>query len=528
MPAKEINDLRKEGRLDEAFALAKKEFEEAIVTIPEIDQHDSNKALLVLANNAKKQWHKKIFRWVYYDYLKKNNLPEFFDQFLMSLNDIKNLNLPVDEAMLFDQVSWQVGKMGFALLRIDPVDLNKLDSLFETIKAFHFTKPSEGYSFLFKTFHKAYKLSDKYIEFADWWDLKNFRSEDFQMEKMLNGKEVMALAEQAYIAYAKHLLPKQSYFGETNFDRGKVEAFLPTLDGVIESYPQYQYPAYYKAKLLLSLGDKDHMLSALLPFAKKKKNDFWVWEILSEAFSKDPEKVLACHCRALSCTSPEEMLINLRQKMASIFIERGLFNEAKTEIEMLGKSRVNKGFKLPNEVVAWQNQAWYSDATVKSSNSDFYKQYTSNADELLFSDLPEEAIIVDFVNSDKKVLNFIASKEKLGFFKYDRFIKTVQIGDTLNVRFNGSGAENGNFQIFTLNKTDNHFLKDKFVKAIEGNIEIGEGKSFGFVDHVFIHPSIIKRFNLKNEQHIKAMAINSYQTEKMQWSWKVYDVLEGA
>jgi hypothetical protein len=56
--------------------------------------------------------------------------------------------------------------------------------------------------------HKGMKESHRYIEFADWWDFKNFRPEDFQKEKMPNGKEVMAIAEQAYIAYAKHLLPE--------------------------------------------------------------------------------------------------------------------------------------------------------------------------------------------------------------------------------------------------------------------------------------------------------------------------------
>jgi len=96
---------------------------------------------------------------------------------------------------------------------------------------------------------------------------------------MPNGKEVMAIAEQAYIAYAKHLLPKQTQHGEIIFNKDKAEAFLPVLSQIVEDYPQFQYPAYFNAKLLLALGDKDNMLESLLPFAKKKRNDFWVWEL---------------------------------------------------------------------------------------------------------------------------------------------------------------------------------------------------------------------------------------------------------
>ena len=63
------------------------------------------------------------------------------------------------------------------------------------------------------------KESIRYTEFADWWDFKNFRAEDYQKEKLPNGREVMAIAEQAYITYAKHLLPKISLEGDIYFDR---------------------------------------------------------------------------------------------------------------------------------------------------------------------------------------------------------------------------------------------------------------------------------------------------------------------
>ena len=49
----------------------------------------------------------------------------------------------------------------------------------------------------------------------------------------------------------------------------------------------------------------------------------------------------------------------VRQKMASILINKKLFVEAKTEIELLVKARVQKEYKIPNEVVGWQSEDWY-------------------------------------------------------------------------------------------------------------------------------------------------------------------------
>jgi hypothetical protein len=337
---------------------------------------------------------------------------------------------------------------------------------------------------------------------------------------MPNGKEVMAIAEQAYIAYAKHLLPKQTQHGEIIFNKDKAEAFLPVLSQIVEDYPQFQYPAYFNAKLLLALGDKDNMLESLLPFAKKKRNDFWVWEILAEAFSSDPEKVFACYCKALSCKSPDEMLVSLRQKMARLLIARKLYNEARTEIDLLVHARTKHGFKIPAEVTNWQAMDWYKTAVQSKSNFGFYKAYLPIAEALLFSDVPEESVIVEFVNADKKILNFIASETKFGFLKYDRFFSDVKVGDTLKVRFQG-GSNEGMHQLYTAIKVNDDTFKKQFMKEFQGVVRIPAGKPFGFMDDVFIHPSLVTKHKLTDGMQFTGKAIKSYNQEKKQWGWKL-------
>jgi len=368
--------------------------------------------------------------------------------------------------------------------------------------------------------HKGMKESNRYIEFADWWDFKNFRPEDFQKEKIANGKEIMAIAEKAYIAYAKHLLPRQTQHGEIIFNIEKAEAFLPILSQIAEEYPEFQYPAYCNAKLLLALGNKDNMLETLLPFAKKKRNDSWVWKILAEAFASDPEKEFACYCKALTCKSPDEMLIGLRQKMASKLIDKNLFNEARTEIDLLIRARSENGFRIPIEVNNWQSMNWYKNAIPTKSNFSFYKTYVPVAEELLFSDLIEEMVIVEFVNSDKKIINFIASETKFGFFKYDRFFSEVKVGDTLKVRFQG-GSNEGMHQLYTAITVNDETFKKQFMKEVTGVVRTPNGKPFGFIDDVFIQPSLIKNYNLSDGMQFTGKAMKSFNKEKKQWSWKI-------
>ncbi|HOW30784.1 MAG TPA: hypothetical protein PLP88_04400 [Bacteroidales bacterium] len=498
MPSKEIKELRQSGKLDEALAMAKAE-------------------LVAQPDNI---WAKRNISWVYYDYLKQNTSPESFDHFLSLLTAIRDLNLPAEEKMLFDHLSWQIGRIVFKIPISGTDQLGKIKQLLELTKAFSFTKPSEAYSFLFKAFHKALKETDSYPDFADWWDFSNFRTEDYQKEILPDSKEIMSIVEQGYITYAKHLLPKQIHAGELVFNKEKASAFLPKLTQLSEQYPQFQYPPYFQAKLLLALGDKEDVLSAILPFAKKKKNDFWVWEVLADAYPNDDEKVFAFYCKALSCYSPEEMLVSLRQKMAALFIRRQLFNEARTEIDMLVTARNTKGWRIPSEVIQWQSENWYTSAVASKSNKSLYSEYITIAEGFLFSDVPEEPVIVEFVNSDKNMLNFIASESKFGFFKYDRFFKDVKIGDVLKVRFQGENKE-GLYHLYTAIKVDDSTFRDQFVRQVSGAVKISEGKAFGFLDDVYIHPSIVKRLNLADGIHIEGMAIKSYNQDKKQWGWKL-------
>jgi hypothetical protein len=498
MPAKEIKELRQAGRLNEALLMAKEELE-------------------VQPDNL---WAKRNISWVYYDLLKQNISPDHIDNFIIYLTEIQNLNLPEEEKMLFDNLTWQIGSFFFKTIGVSNIPYSKVFHVYEISKNFTFTKPSEGYSFLFKALHKFLKDGDNYNPFADWWNFENFRPEDYQKEKLPNGKEVMSVAEQAYITYAKHLLPKQSPDGEISFDKEKVLLFIDKLTVLEENHPDYQYPAYFKAKLLLALGDQDHMLESLLPFAKKKRNDFWVWEILAQAFSNEPEKVFACYCKALSCKSTEDMIVSLRQKMAQILLSKNKYPEAKTEIELLVKARNDHGYKIPNEIISWQSQDWYKNTNAKKSNFDFYKNYISEAESLLFSDVPEELIIVEFVNTDRKILNFIASESKYGFLKYERFFKDVTIGDTLKVRFQG-GSNEGMHQLYTAVKVTDETFKKQFFKEVEGKVRIQSGKPFGFLEDIFIHPSIVTKLKLVDGMSFKGNAIRTFNKEKKQWGWKI-------
>jgi hypothetical protein len=272
--------------------------------------------------------------------------------------------------------------------------------------------------------------------------------------------------------------------------------------------------------LLLTLGDKDNILSALLPFARKKRNDFWVWDVLSEAFAGDKEKVLSCLSRALSCHSPKEMLVGVRQKITEHFVGMELYNEAKTEIVQILEIKKANGHKIPNTISNWISSSWYQSAEAKINNNSFYSKHLKYSDDILFYDIPEELVFVEFVNKEKSILNFITKEFKTGFFKYDRFLREVKIGDIIKVRFQ-NGNDNARFNILTADRFFDEKFRNNFIKNFEGLVKLKDGNNFGFVNDVYIHFSLVEKYKLKDGMPFKGQAIMSYNKEKDSFGWKV-------
>lgn len=502
MSIREVIQLCKADRLDEALQIVSANLE----------------------SDPENIWNKRAAAWVFYYHLKKYAQPELYEAFKDNLIKIKDLQLPEDEKMVFDNCAWQIGSLVFALQNTEHVDYGKINELFEIIRDFNFTKPSEAYSFIYKAFHKGYQNWSNYLTFADWWNFDNLRSEDYLKEEFKD-KKMMSIAEQAYIAYSKKLLEGEALdpFGQQRaIDKEKIQSFLPKLDALIDKHPNYQYPPYFKAKLLLASGSDENVLSAFLPFAKQKRNDFWVWELMAEIFSEDKDIQFACYCKALSLKTPEDFLVKLRQTFAKVLIEKRMYNEARTEIQRIIETREKKKWPIPKQIVLWTEQEWYKSATVKKDNQDLYSNHIKQAEEILFQDIPEELIAVEFVNENKSMLNFVKDKRKFGFFNYSGNLTKPQIGDLLKVRFNGDGQD-GFYKILSAKKADSNVASDA-MKDFEGTIKVISPQNFGFIEDIFVEPKIIEESKLTDGQQVKGRAILSFNKKKNEWGWKAIEI----
>ena len=495
MPSAEVKELRKNGQLQEALAMA----------------------LLDLEKEPENIWTKRALSWVYYDLLKKHADAHDFEDFTETLEKVKELGMPADEIMFFENLAWPLSNVFRFLAKQNTKDFAKISALYLLTKEFPIARPGKSFSVLYAAIHKAYKDFAQYTEVIDELGLENLSPEDFEEEEF-SGKKNMSLAEQVYIAYAKHLEegePVDSY-GHRQVDTAKIQEFMPLLEDLIEKHPNYVYPPYFKAKLLLKLG-ADDVMTSFLPFARKKKGDYWVWQLLAEIYRDQPEIVFAGYCKALSLGAKDEFLVKIRQKLAGLLIAEGKYAEAKAEIENILNVKEKTGTRIPNEIQSWVNADWYKNVESIRNNYTLYSQYAPEAEELLFADLPEETVVVEFVNHDRKILNFVKDQNKNGFFKYDRLLRDPQIGDVLKVRFRDNPNE-GRYMVYTVKAGNPE--ECSALKEVNGDLRTIPSGS-GFLGDVFVDKAIIAKFGLTSGQKIEGKAMLSFNKAKNKWGWKL-------
>ena len=282
----------KTGQVQEAFNLAKADLEVMPADV----------------------WKQREVGWALYYMIKTDSEAGDYAKLLEHIDELKSLDqlTIANDSMIFDNVQFQIANFIKNNIFLTDIEASsKLSTLFSKLKDYEF-KTSIGHSFLLQAILKFENWSEM-PDFFDWWNLDNLSSKDYEPYVNQKGQKMMTLAERAFIANSKALLRLN--------DLGRIEEFLPKLDNLMNNHTEMMYPGYFYGKLLLSLGsNRDEALKVIIPFARKKATEFWVWQLLSDVFTDDEDKQLACLLRAVHCRTQETFLGKVHIKLANLYI----------------------------------------------------------------------------------------------------------------------------------------------------------------------------------------------------------------
>lgn len=487
---KDIITLCKSGQIDEAFKKASDEYEKS-------------------PNDV---WVQRAMGWALYYQVRSDLEQGQSDQLLLHAELLLSLSLLTSEqdAMIIDNLLWKLAEF----LKLAPKDnMASADCVFDIILT-HSFRPSKAYSFLLKCF-LAFKGWDKMQACLEWWNLDNLMPEDYVPFKLDNGRTLMSLAEQAYIAYAKVLLQ--------NHDIEQIRAFTPKIEALADQYPDMTYPGYFCGKLLLADGaNRDEALKSVMPFVYKKMSEFWVWQLLSEFYKDELDTQLACLIRATTCKTQETFLGKVRMRLAQLYMARGEYGHARYQIDKVTTCYQQQGWRIPHELEDWVRWPEVKDANPVGKPSVPFQRLT-NA--ILKSGAQEHIAIVTYVNTKAGGVHVIYGVHKNLMLKDKRLDGPIHEGMLLRLYlYEKRGGAVRVVSVERDNAMDIHNPEtSSYIKELKGTVNRKNEASFAFINQgsisCYISPALVEKYNLKNGSQAGFIAALVYNKKKDTWNW---------
>ena len=462
-----------------------------------------------LDSNPKGLWEQRAIGWVLYYLIKIDVEQRDYNNLLIHLdkiNQLDQLSSIGNDSMIFDNIIFKLAEFVKNNIFVNQVDSpSRLSSIFSKLKNYKFN-PSKGYSFLLQSVIK-HDTWDELADFFDWWNLDNLSQEDYAPFVLQNGTQVMALAERALIANSKALIKLNN--------ASSIEEFLPKMDSVMNDYPKMTYLGYFYGKLLLALGsDRDEAMKVLIPFARKKASEFWVWQLISDVYASEPEMQRACLLRAIHCCRDEKFLGKVRIKLARVYIQRGEFNKARFHADTVTRCYATNGWHIPLEIADWSRQSWFNTTSPDDSDSLNYMEMTN---QVLFDGAEEAIAIVVYFDQNSHKSAIIYGKEK-------------KMSQKLRIKVFPGNILKINYVIDTDNKprvmeANKASLPDNldYAKFVEGVVDKRDDKPFAFLkvgnNRYFVSPRIVNEFNVQNGETIRGLVVYDYDKKKGTWNW---------
>ena len=371
-----ITNLRKAGKLDEAYKMANQN----------------------LQANPTDIWNIRNMAWVLYDFAKREATITTKERFIRCVEKIISLDVSADEDIYYQSVGFLIRAMAATLIRANDDDCQYFDTLSNCIKRLKIKPQTPAFSSIIQTFLRTKMWWTGFADFCRWWGFNSFQNADYLPSQTDDGKKIMPLAERVYMAYAKCLLDG----GTTN----DITTFLPQLQQTAKVHQNYIYLPFYEAKLMLKIGRKEEFFVLMKKFAHRKSGEFWVWDLLGDYFDDDNTR-LKFYAKALCCPSKPEMSVKLREKTALLLCKLGFRAEALAELHFIIKIRERNKWNITHLITQKVNEMEAQGIVATQNNKAFYANMSAEAEKYIFGETKQQSRFEGKINITNGGFGFV-------------------------------------------------------------------------------------------------------------------------
>ena len=379
-------------------------------------------------------------------------------------------------------------------------------------------KPDLLHSMILMQVLKIDKGWDRFLGFAKWWGVDNFRQEDYKPLELQNGKKLTSLYLRFYYRVGRTL---SAQYPSVN-DEIKVWA-EDQLELILSQNKDDQWLRLYSCKLMLLKGDSEGALKSIKKIIKKKNQEFWAWALMGDIISlNDSKKAILCYQHAINLSKIPTAVVNVREKLAKLLVVQEKYPEAVVQIKKVLELRKKLGSnKISNDLNQMISTDWYK----KYISTDLPKEIdvSNQVIDIIYleDDLVIKTGVVDNQNKSKKLAHVSFGLDDGVVLMHNQFpkISRVEIGSVINVFF-----EEGSHSPIRWKKSDQTSI-DGLLQEFTGTLEQVPEKDFGFIrtaskKSIFVPPDLMHQMKDEVKSKVTCRAILTLDKSKDKEGWK--------
>lgn len=468
----EITDLRKSGRLDEAYTRGKE----------------------LLAEYPEDAYIRSSFGWVLYEKLKK-------------LVEIANQS----QSMRKDTAANQIKEI---LVEYYRLNLDRPDLLFSLL--------------LSQTLRFSGEL--KFLpKFMAWAGIDSFRREDLETSTGNNSQIFESLVEKVAREVGK---VSSELTIEDYSDVHELQDFaILLIDYALESQSiqKPEWLIYRKALLLKSLGKVDEARRLLVSFVQQKRSDFWAWHALAKVIeTSDATLALALCAKACLTCKDLKFGVGVFEDLSRLAASQHEKQLAKWSAEQAFTIRSNNGWRIPQSLHNLLSASWYSETDSLLDSQQKLLNIASDAERVIWANYPKynaNYLGTFLTKSQKKMVKFglLSNGEPKEISSPERGLLNnlnLSFGEPVIVTIDESG-ERPTVVVVEKRPSGNTF---DAMLCKTGQFQLKQG-GFGFLDDIYVPHDLANQ--LKDGQIASLVFVKKLDKKKNRWGLTAIAALDG-
>ena len=331
---------------------------------------------------------------------------------------------------------------------------------------------------------KRFPRDFDFAKFLDIWGESNFQPEDWERNEKKKGRpgQFPSIVEQAIAQYIA--------FKKQNRDMEYSEEFMVLLEQAVERYPDKPELKRYLSLALAERGDKERALQLHRQLAQTV-DKFYVWHEIAGLFTHDLDMKTSALCYTLSMRTPENFTCDIHRELGWELAREGNMAAALCELETYRATRERQGWPK-----SWRYEQLRrripADTVATPDNRQLYIDRAQPIINWVYADMPQQPAVVaarfrDKMGKDVARLALPGGKAL--------FVKPTKLPEAKYLMVRAWEDENGRLKLLTADVAERNDVVPAFADAVTGDVKVLQGqggKQYGFCEGCYVPGQLLQ------------------------------------